>query len=299
MSQPGSVTAPARLHLSKRRLLLYRFSRRRSALVGTILIALLVALAAAGPHLVRWDLDEPDFTALSAPPSSEHWLGTDLAGADILALAVHGLGRSLMVGVVASLGAVTIAAFVGTSIAYFGGRIERVATWMLDMLLVVPTFFLFAFMTQGLSGKSGWLMLALSLMAFGWVMGARVIRAMTLSIRESDYVKAARYMGVGHFKIIRRHLIPNLGSILVIQAVLGTVLAVEAETALSFIGFGIAPPDTSLGVMIKAGSLTLQSAPWMFVVPAGLLLTLCVSVILVGDGLRDALDPDSEVDTPR
>ena len=180
-----------------------------------------------------------------------------------------------------------IAAFVGTAVAYFEGWREKVGVWIIDMLLVIPTFFLLAIMVKGATGTSGWLWLTAALTIFGWVGYSRILRSLALSLREREYVAAARFMGVPSFTILRRHMIPNLGSILIINTVLGVVGAVQAETGLSFLGFGITPPDTSLGVLIRAGSGTLLTAPWMFLEPAALLLALCFSMTLIGDGLRD------------
>jgi peptide/nickel transport system permease protein len=270
-----------------------RYRRNRAAMTGLGIFALLALLAIVGPFVSPFRYDELDFLALKQGPSAKHWLGTDIAGADMFALAVRGLGRSLMIGLIASVGITTIAAFVGTSIAYFEGWREKVGLWLVDMLLVIPTFFLLAIIVAQASGTNGWLWLTGALVLLGWVGYARVLRSIALSLREREYVAAARFMGVGSFTILRRHMIPNLGSILIIHTVLGVVAAVQAETGLSFLGFGIRPPDTSLGVLIRAGSGTLLTAPWMFYVPAGLLLVLCLAMTMIGDGLRDALDPSS------
>jgi peptide/nickel transport system permease protein len=270
-----------------------RFARNKVAVAGLVIFLLLALLAVAGPFLARFGYDDLDFGALKQPPSATHWLGTDIVGADMFALTVRGLGRSLLIGVIASLGITLIAAFVGTAIGYFEGWREKVGVWIVDMLLVIPTFFLLAIMVKGATGTSGWLWLTAALTLFGWVGYARILRSIALSLREREYIAAARFMGVPSLTILRRHMIPNLGSILIIQTVLGVVYAVQAETGLSFLGFGITPPDTSLGVLIRAGSSTLLTAPWMFLVPAALLLALCFSMTMVGDGLRDALDPSS------
>jgi peptide/nickel transport system permease protein len=270
-----------------------RFARNRAAVAGLVIFALLALLAVVGPFLTRWGYDDLDFGALKQAPTAAHWLGTDIVGADMLALCVRGLGRSLLIGVIASLGITVIAAFVGTAITYFEGWREKVGIWIVDMLLVIPTFFLLAIMVKGASGTSGWLWLTAALTIFGWVGYARILRSIALSLREREYIAAARFMGVPSLTILRRHMIPNLGSILIIQTVLGVVYAVQAETGLSFLGFGITPPDTSLGVLIRAGSSTLLTAPWMFLEPAALLLALCFSMTMIGDGLRDALDPSS------
>jgi peptide/nickel transport system permease protein len=284
----------AALHrVPKTTLIARRFARNKAAVAGLVIFVLLTLLALVGPLISPWKYDDLDFLALKQPPSSAHWLGTDIVGADMFALAVRGLGRSLMIGVIASLGITVIAAFVGTAVAYFEGWRETVGVWVIDMLLVIPTFFLLAIMVKGATGTSGWLWLTAALTIFGWVGYSRILRSIALSLREREYVQAARFMGVPSFTILRRHMIPNLGSILIIQTVLGVVYAVQAETGLSFLGFGINPPDTSLGVLIRAGSGTLLTAPWMFLEPAALLLMLCFSMTMVGDGLRDALDPSS------
>ncbi len=274
-------------------LIVRRFRRNKAAVAGLAIFVLLALLALVGPFLTHWKYDDLDFLALKQPPSAKHWLGTDIVGADMFALAVRGLGRSLLIGVIASLGITVIAAFVGTAIAYFEGWREKVGVWIIDMLLVIPTFFLLAIMVKGATGTSGWLWLTAALTIFGWVGYSRILRSIALSLREREYISAAKFMGVPAFTILRRHMIPNLGSILIIQTVLGVVYAVQAETGLSFLGFGINPPDTSLGVLIRAGSGTLLTAPWMFLEPAALLLALCFSMTMVGDGLRDALDPSS------
>jgi peptide/nickel transport system permease protein len=277
----------------KATLIARRFMRNKPAVAGLVIFALLALLALAGPFVSAWAYDDLDFLALRQPPSSKHWLGTDVVGADMFALSVRGLGRSLMIGLLASVGITAIAAFVGTAIAYFKGWREQVGVWIIDMLLVIPTFFLLAIMVTGASGTNGWLWLTGALMLLGWVGYARVLRSIALSLREREYVAAARFMGVPSLTILYRHMIPNLGSILIIHTVLGVVYAVQAETGLSFLGFGIRPPDTSLGVLIRAGSGTLLTAPWMFLTPAALLLALCFSMTMIGDGLRDALDPSS------
>jgi peptide/nickel transport system permease protein len=277
----------------KRTLIVRRFCRNKPAVLGFVIFLVLTLLAVVGPFLSPWQYDDPDFSALKQPPTAAHWLGTDVVGADMFALAVRGLGRSLMIGLIASLGITIIAAFVGTALAYFEGWREKVGVWIIDMLLVIPTFFLLAIMVTGASGTNGWLWLTAALTLFGWVGYARVLRSIALSLREREYIAAARFMGVPSLTILRRHMIPNLGSILIIHTVLGVVYAVQAETGLSFLGFGITPPDTSLGVLIRAGSGTLLTAPWMFLVPAALLLALCFSMTMIGDGLRDALDPSS------
>ena len=293
VAQSGEHNHKEVKHLSYGMLIARRFFRQRSAVIGVIIFAILLFLALFGSIIGQWDYDDPDFMALSQPPSATHWFGTDPGGSDLYALTVHGLGKSMLIGVITSVATMAIAALVGTAISFFGGWIERVGMWCLDCLLVVPQFLLVAMMVRVANAKSGWLWLVAGLTAFGWIGYARIIRTMTLSLRERDYIKAARYMGVNPFKIILRHLVPNLASMIIINTVLGVVGAVSSETALSYLGVGIKPPDVSLGSILQTGASTTQTAPWIIIVPSVALVLLTFSMQLIGDGLRDALDPNS------
>ncbi len=270
-----------------------RFFRQKSAVAGLIILAVLALLAIFGPMISPYDYTDPDFAALSVAPSAEHWFGTDSGGLDLFACVVHGLGRSLVIGISYALITTVLAAVIGTAIAYARGIWEKIGMWCLDMLLVIPSFLLVAMIVRATSGGTGWLMLIFGLSAFGWIGYARTLRTMALSLRERDYVKAAKYMGVSPFTIIVRHLIPNLGSILIIDTVLGVISGINSETAYSFLGLGIKVPDTSLGYILSQGSSAMLTAPWVVLIPSIVLIVLCVSMQLIGDGLRDAFDPYS------
>lgn len=270
-----------------------RFMRRPSAVVGMVMLLLLIFFAIFGSKLGKWHYDDIDFLSLAAPPSADHWLGTTSGGSDMYAMIVRGLGRSLAIGIISSIGTTILAAIIGTSIAFFQGWVERVGMWILDMLLVVPSFLLIAMMVRTSAGMSGWLWLTFGLVVFGWIGYARVLRTLTMSLRELDYVRAAKFMGVGSFTIILRHLVPNLGSVLIINTVLGVVGAVGSETSLSYLGLGIKAPDTSLGTLLNDGQSVILTSPWVLVFPSIVLIMLTFSVQLIGDGLRDAIDPYS------
>lgn len=229
-------------HIGYAGLIARRFFRQRSAVVGLIILLVLVFFALFGANIGKWAYDDPDFLALSAGPSASHWLGTDSGGSDLYAMVVRGLGKSLMIGIITSVATMAIASLLGTAISFFGGWVERVGMWLLDMLLVVPSFLLIAMIVRTANATTGWIWLIIGLTAFGWVGYARIIRTLTLSLRERDYVKAARFMGVGSFKIIVRHLMPNLASMIIINTVLGVVGAVNSETALSYLGLGVKRP---------------------------------------------------------
>jgi peptide/nickel transport system permease protein len=280
-----------RTHVSRRRLYLRRFLRNRGAVVGLAVLALLVLFALFGSLLTTYSYTDVDFANLSSAPSAEHLFGTNGAGNDTYAQAVHGLQRSLVIALVVSALTTIIAAFVGAAAAYLRGLAERIILAVIHFLLVVPAFLILALVSQRAHGD--WPVLILVLTVFGWMFSARVVWSLTTSLREREYVHAARYMGVGPIRIVVRHLIPNIGSLLIVSFTLGVVATVQSETALSFIGFGVQPPDVSLGTMLSDGANTVSSAPWLFYFPAGLVTLLTVSMALIGDGLRDALDPTS------
>ncbi|MFK0174587.1 ABC transporter permease [Streptomyces xanthochromogenes] len=273
------------------RLYLRRFLRNRLAVVGVAIFLLLVLFSAFGDVFTGYSYSDADFAALTQPPSSAHWFGTNQGGNDIYASAVHGLQRSLAIALSVSVLTLVLAAVIGSGAAYFGGRVEKATLAVIHFLLIVPSFLILALVSHRLAGD--WRVLIVVLTAFGWMSTARVIWSVSTSLRERDYVTAAEFMGVRPLRIIVRHIIPNLGSLLIVNLTLGVVATVLSETALSFLGFGVQTPDVSLGTMLADGAGTVTSAPWLFAFPAGLVVLLTVSMTFIGDGLRDALDPTS------
>ncbi|MGM7665577.1 ABC transporter permease [Microbacterium sp. A93] len=278
--------------MSKWTLYSRRFMRNKPAVAGIVIFVLLVLFAIIAPLIAKYDHIELDFLNLSRPPSAEHWFGTTASGNDAFAQVAIGLQRSLMIAVSVSVGTTVLSAIIGTAAAYFGGWTEKITLTIIHFMMVIPSFLILSL----LSNKSGgdWRVIALILIfVVGWYFPARVVWTTALSLREREYVHAARYMGVSGMRIVMRHLLPNIGSLLVINFTLGIVGAVMAETGLSFIGFGVKIPDVSLGSLIGSGANTITSAPWLFYFPAAALTLLTVSMALVADGLRDALDPTS------
>lgn len=275
--------------MGRGRLILRRFLRSKSAIAGSIVFGAIVLFALFGGLFTPWAFDEPDFLALTQPPGGEHPFGTNTGGNDLMAQVVHGLQRSLIIAVSVSVLTLFLSAVIGAGAAYLGGRVESVALAIIHFLLVVPSFLILALVSFRFGGD--WKVLILVLSIFGWMGTARVIWSVATSLRERDYVKMAQLMGVNGWQVIWRHILPNLSSLLVVNLTLGIVGTVLTETSLSFLGFGIKPPDVSLGVMLQDGSAALTTAPWIFLVPATFLVLLTVSVTLIGDGLRDALDP--------
>lgn len=289
-----SVTAsePAVRRLSNIQLVSRRFVRNVPGMVGLALILILVVVAIVGPALLPWQFEDIDSAAYLQPPSAEHWFGTTQAGRDVLALTVRGMSKSLLIGFLVALLSTTVAALVGASIAYLGGWYEKAMLWMIDLLLVIPSFFLIAIITTG-HGENAWILLIFLLAGFGWMLSARVVRALTLSVKEREFIYAARYMGVSTPRIIVRHILPNISSLLIIDATLNVGYAILSETGLSYLGFGVQSPDTSLGTLISEGARSATTFPWVFLAPSIVVIVLVMSVNAVGDALRDALDPSS------
>ena len=276
---------------SRRRLVWRRFLRNRPAVVSLVILVTMFVAAYALPSLLPYSHTDLDYYALQQPPSPEHWLGTNALGQDLLALTLRGMQKSMLIGVCVAFISTLIAATVGAIAGYFGGWRDRALMWVVDLLLVVPSFILIAIVTPRTreSGTILWLILLLAV--FSWMISSRMVRGLTMSLREREFVVAARYMGVSNWRIIARHIVPNVASILIIDTALNVGLAVLAETGLSFLGFGVQPPDVSLGTLIADGTSSVTTFPWVFLVPAGALVLIVMCANLVGDGLRDALDP--------
>ncbi|WP_328319543.1 ABC transporter permease [Streptomyces sp. NBC_00388] len=271
---------------------LRRFVRNPGALTGAVLLLLLFLLAFAGPLISRWDYSHIDYTALREAPSARHWWGTNRIGQDVFAQTIRGLQKSLLIGLLVALFSTVLASLAGACAGYFGGWTDRILMFFVDLLLVFPSFLIIAIISPRLR-DGGWFAFVGLLAVFGWMITARVVRSMTLSLKEREFVRAAQYMGVGPFRIIWRHVVPNIASFLIIDATVAVGGAVMSETALSYFGFGVQSPDVSLGTLIASTTGAAVTYPWMFFFAAGLLIIFVLAVNLVGDGLRDALDPTS------
>ena len=286
---PLTSVAPA---TTRSRLVLRRFLRHRLAVLGLGCVLLLYALAFLGPLITPWSYAEQDPTAYLAPPSAQHWFGTTQIGEDVFAQTVRGLQKSLTIGLLVGLISPGIAAIVGATAGYFGGWVDRALMWVVDLLLVIPGFLIIAILSPAFRGDT-WLVFVVLLAVFSWMITARIVRGMTLSLREREFVTAARFMGVPPWRIIARHIVPNMASLLIIDATITVGAAIILETGLSYFGFGVQPPDVSLGTLIASGTNSALTFPWLFLFSGGLLVLTVLSVNFVGDGLRDAFDPNA------
>ncbi|HEX3607008.1 MAG TPA: ABC transporter permease [Candidatus Dormibacteraeota bacterium] len=292
LDEAAAVQAADSAGLSRGRLVLRRFLRRRLSVAGLGVLVCLFLLAFLGPHLSRWDYTSHDFDAFLQPPSTTHWFGTTQIGEDVYAQTLRGLQKSLIIGLLAALFSTGIAAVVGACAGYFGGWTDRVLMWFVDLLLVLPGFLIIAILSPTFRGRT-WLLFVLLLAGFSWMITARVVRGLSLSLREREFVQAARFMGVPARVIIARHLLPNMSSLLIIDATINVGGAILAETGLSYFGFGVQPPDVSLGTLIADGTHSALTFPWLFLFAGGLLILTVLSVSVIGDGLRDAFDPNA------
>lgn len=300
---PAAVAQDAHLDnadvvIGKSTIIFRRFMRNKTAVAGLAIFLALTLFSFVGGYFTPWDKQTIDPFNIGMPPSAEHYLGTSQAGIDLYAMTVEGTRISILIGLVVGLVSVLVAAVYGCTMAYFGGKVDKVMLFILEALIMMPALLVVAVATSG--GGAGlkrdlpsWLLLIVVLLVFSWMGTARLIRSMSMSLMQRDFVKAAQYMGVPPRRIVWRHLVPNIGSLLVLDITRGVTAAILAEVAFSFIGIGIKVPDVSLGVLIGGATSQVQTFPWMFWVPLTVMFLLTGSLAMMNDGLRDAFDPSS------
>jgi oligopeptide transport system permease protein len=271
-----------------------RFRKNKAAMTGVVLLVILVCAAFAGPSLLPFNYEDPDWSAFRAPPSLEtgHYFGTDQNGRDLLARTLYGTRISLAVALVATLVSVVIGVTYGAFAGYLGGRIDQAMMRFVDIIYALP-YILFVILLMVIFGRNVFLLFA-AIGALEWLTMARIVRGQTLSIRQREFIEAARASGQGTPAIIFRHIIPNLVGPVVIYAALTVPEIVATESFLSYLGFGVQEPLTSLGTLIASGAKVFEVMPWLLWFPAAFLVTLLLSLLFIGDGLRDAFDPGDQ-----
>jgi peptide/nickel transport system permease protein len=271
------------------RLALHRLARRRAALVGLAVVVFFVAVALAAPLVAPVDPLATDWRTVRKPPSALHLFGTDELGRDVLARLIWGARASLMAGLVSVSIAVTVAVPLGLVSGYLGGAVDALLMRVVDAMLAIP-FLVLAIALAAFLGPS----LTNAMIAIGVVQTpifTRLTRGQTLAVKHEDYIEAARAVGNPHRRILLRHILPNILAPILVQATLAIAAAIIAEASLSFLGLGQQPPAPSWGSMLNTASHFLSQAPWMAVWPGLAIFSLVLSFNLLGDGLRDALDP--------
>lgn len=277
------------VELSPRQLAIRRFRRNRISVAALILLALVGLIAVFAPLLATHSVAEQDLVLGSAPPSSEHLFGTDFEGRDLYTRTLFGARLSLLVGLVATVIALMIGVTYGAIAGYFGGRVDQIMMRIVDVLYGLPYMF-FVIILMVWSGR-GLMNLFIGLGAVSWLTMARIVRGSVLSIRERDFVQSARATGVSSPRIIWRHVLPNIAGPVIIYGTLTVPRVMIEEAFLSFLGLGVQPPDASWGSLLAEGSSLFREASWLLLFPA---LAFCITLLalnLLGDGLRDALDP--------
>jgi len=267
-----------------------RFVAHRLALSGLVVLTVVVVVTLVGGWL--WPYGYGEITDdLSSPPSWEHPMGTDALGRDLFAGVLQGTTTSLQVAVMVALVSTAIGAAAGAAAGYFRGWIDGVIMRLTDVALTVPGIAVLAVLAASVQRAGNWFAMALILSVLSWTAIARIVRAMVLSLREREFVYAARAAGASDSRIIFRHLLPHAAGPIIVKGGLTVGGAILAESALSYLGLGISPPDTSLGILVAAGEPSATTRPWLFYFPGLVILAIVLSVNLVGEGLRAALDP--------
>ncbi len=277
-----------------------QFRRHRLAMAGTVVVALLVGMTLLGPALWRTPIDTIDFAASKAAPSAVHPLGTNDLGQDLLARIIWGGRISLAVGLCATLVAITAGVVIGALAGFFGGAVDSALMRVTDLFLALPTLpllllvvYLFRDTMRAAFGPilGVFLIIVLVIGGLAWMPTARLVRAEFLSVKEKEFVEAARAMGARDGAIIVKHILPNVLSPVIVAASLGVGAAIIAESTLSFLGIGFEPDVPTWGRLLAESRDFLDIAWWMAAGPGAMIFLTVLSINFIGDGLRDALDP--------
>jgi peptide/nickel transport system permease protein len=266
-----------------------RFSRNRLAVFGAIIVFTLITIAFLAPVISPYDPTAIDVHNVLSPPTRTHLLGTDELGRDLLSRMIWGSQVSLKVGFVAVGIAIMIGTVVGSFAGFYGGFIDALLMRFVDIMLAFPTFFLILAVIAILEPNIFTIMAVIGVT--GWMDVARLVRAEFLSLKERDFVDSARALGVSNKRLIFRHILPNALSPVFVAATFGIAGAILTESGLSFLGLGVQPPDPSWGNILTSGKDNIEVAWWLSLYPGLAILVTVLSYNLIGEGLRDALDP--------
>jgi len=265
------------------------FRKNRLAVASGLVVACLAALAILAPRIAPWDPNRPDVKKILDPPSARHVLGTDQLGRDVLARMLYGSRVSLAVGFV-SVGIATVIGLVlGAAAGYRGGLLDAAIMRLVDLMLVFPRFFLLLAVLAFLTPSIWTIMVVIGLT--GWMGVARLVRAEFLALREREFVLWSQSIGASEFRIVWRHILPNAMAPVLVAMTLGIPAAILTESGLSFLGLGVQPPHATWGQILNEGKDAIELAWWLSVYPGLAILVTVLSYNLLGEGIRDALDP--------
>jgi oligopeptide transport system permease protein len=266
-----------------------RLRGNKAASLGLIILALYVAMAIAVPIFSSTNYSSIDSAMIDAPPSAERWFGTDTLGRDMWTRTWVGARVSLSIGILAASINAVIGVIIGGISGYFGGRLDMAVMRLLDVVSGIP-YLIVAILIMMVMGE-GIAPLIAAMIAVGWVGSARLVRGQVLQLKNQEYVLAAKKLGASHTRVIFRHLIPNTIGLILTNVTMAVPYSIFTEAFLSYIGLGIQPPGVSWGLLARYGSLSFRFAPWQLFIPSFFIGTTMLSLYLLGDGLRDALDP--------
>lgn len=266
-----------------------QYLKNKLAVAGAIVIIILTFAAVFSPVLTQYDPDEINLSEIYQAPSWQHPFGTDMNGRDVFARVLYGARISMSVGFISSGLAGLIGVFIGAIAGFFGGKIDNILMRLVDLVLCIPSFFLLLMVIAMLEPNIYNVMIVIAITS--WPGLARMVRAEVLSVRERDYVQAAIALGIGRWRIIWRHIIPNVMAPVFVAVTLGVASAILVESGLSFLGLGVQPPTPSWGNILAQGRSVMQFAWWMTLFPGLAIFVTVLGYNLVGEGLRDALDP--------
>ena len=266
-----------------------RLRRNRLAVAGGVMLLLLAVACVFGPMISAYGYADQNLDNTFAPPNGAHWLGTDQLGRDLLVRVLYGGRISLGVGLCATFVALTIGVVYGAVAGYVGGRTDAVMMRLVDIMYALP-FTIFVILLMVFFGRNI-VLLFVAIGAVEWLTMARIVRGQTLSLKQKEFVEAARAAGVSGAGIVARHIAPNLLGPVVIYVTLTIPGVILAESFLSFLGMGVQEPLTSLGTLISKGAQDMELAPWLLIFPSIVMVVTLMCFNFIGDGLRDAIDP--------
>ncbi|WP_019806492.1 ABC transporter permease [Saccharomonospora halophila] len=292
-SAPTTTSSPAEREFtvaqrSQAQMVLKRFFQHRLAVVSLIVLVAVLLLAFVGGWL--WTYDVGDITGdESQPPSWKHPFGTDAVGHDSFAQVLRGTQVSVGVAVLVAVFSTIIGTIWGAIAGYYRGWLDTVLMRIADLVLTLPLLAVAAVLGE-VAGGSWWL-IAVVIAGLYWAYVSRVARGVVLSLREKEFIEASKALGAGDLRIIFKHLVPNaLGSVIVNATIL-VAIAILIETSLSYLGFGVRAPDTSLGLLVSDNQTAVSTRPWLFYFPGLFIIVIALTINFIGDGLRDAFDP--------
>lgn len=263
--------------------------QNKLAAFSAVLILLMILIAVFAPVAAPYDHLKQSLADRLQPPSAAHWLGTDELGRDVLSRIIFGARISLTIGLVPTLISMSIGTLLGMCAGFYGGKTDFIIMRLADVMLAFPSLLLAMVVMYTMGGGLINIFIALSLV--NWASTARVVRAQTLSLKEKEYVEAARSIGVKKWRIMVRHILPNCLPSLIVLFTLNIPSAILSEASLSFLGVGAQPPSASWGLMVVRGKKYLFSEPWLSIAPSAAIMIVTLAFNFLGDGLRDVLDP--------